>query len=76
MAPPTAAAFAAFNIQLSRLVNAAGRTSSQIRVCQRGFTTLGIFAYTDMSVRQRGEPGQTPVPIPPLKQTNKHSKLN
>ena len=45
--------------------------SSQITVMvQRKFTPLGISAIMDMSVRQRGEPGQAPVPIPPLKQTN------
>ena len=37
---------------------------------QREFTTLGISANTDTSVRQRREPGQALVPIPPLKQTN------
>ena len=37
---------------------------------QRELTTLGISSNMDMYVRQRGEPGQAPVPIPPLKQTN------
>ena len=73
MAPPTAAAFAAFNIQLGWLVNAAGRTSSQIRVCQREFTTLGISANTDTFVRQKGELGQAPVPTPTF-ETNKAKK--
>ena len=30
---------------------------------------------TDTFVRQKGEPGQVPVPIPPLKQTNKQQKI-
>ena len=35
---------------------------------QRELSTLGIF----LQVRQaKGGPGQAPVPIPPLKQTNK-----
>ena len=38
------------------------------------YDDLGISANTDTSVRQRGEPGQTPVPIPPLKQTNSMTK--
>ena len=37
---------------------------------QREFTTLGISANMDMFVRQRGEPGQASVPIPPKKETN------
>ena len=37
---------------------------------QREFTTLGISANRNTSVKQRGEPGQAPVTIPPLKQTN------
>ena len=43
-----------------------------LQMVQREFTTLGISANRDKSLRQRGKPGQTPVPIPPLKQTNKH----
>ena len=39
---------------------------------QRELTTLGISSNMDMYVRQRGEPGQAQVPIPPLKQTNKY----
>ena len=43
----------------------------------RELTTLGNSANTNMSVRQRGEPGQSPVPIPPMKQINKsHMKLH
>ena len=37
---------------------------------QRKLTTLAISANMDTYVRQRGEPGQAQVPIPPLKQTN------
>ena len=33
-------------------------------------SSLGISASMDTSIRQRGEPGQALVPIPPLKQTN------
>ena len=42
---------------------------------QREFTTLGISANTDTSVRQRGEPGQALVPILTLKQTNKQTNI-
>ena len=37
---------------------------------QEEFITLGISANRDTSIRPWKEPGQTPVPIPPVKQTN------
>ena len=40
------------------------------QIVQREFTTFETSADTNMFVRQRGEPGQTPVSIPSLKQTN------
>ena len=36
-----------------------------LQMVQRDFTTLGV--------RQRGGPGQTQAPIPPLKQTKKQT---
>ena len=36
----------------------------------------GISADMDTSIRQRGETGQAPVPIPPLKQTNKNPGID
>ena len=46
----------------------------KIPMVQREFMTLGIYANTNTSVRQRKKPRQTPVFIPPLKQTNKNIK--
>ena len=43
---------------------------------QNEFTTLWISANMDTSVRQRREPGQTPVSIPPLKETSIPSLFN
>ena len=44
-----------------------------LQMAQREFPTLEISANTDTSLRQRGEAGLTPIPIPPLKQTNMKS---
>ena len=37
---------------------------------------FGISANTNKFIRQRGEPWQAQVPIPPLKQTNRQKRAN